>query len=91
MTLIFVLMATSRIKCCLPIDGEIPGLHFLAELLAMIQIPPPRAGRQGMPVLGDMGKPTMRGIRLKKAPDLTTMIFLAGNVPNVERTMAREV
>jgi len=29
----------------------------------MIQIPPPRAGRQGMPVLGDMGKPTMRGIR----------------------------
>ena len=64
MTLIFVLMATSRIKCCLPSDGEIPGLHFLAELLAMIQIPPPRAGRQGMPVLGDMGKPTMRGIRL---------------------------
>lgn len=30
----------------------------------MIQLPPARVGRQGVPVLGDMGKPTMRGIRL---------------------------
>ena len=30
----------------------------------MIQLPPARMGRQGVPVLGDMGKPTMRGIRL---------------------------
>ena len=30
----------------------------------MIQLPPARMGRQGVPLLGDMGKPTMRGIRL---------------------------
>ena len=50
-----------------------PALHFLAEKLLleaslnickMIQLPPARVGRQGVPVLGDMGKPTMRGIRL---------------------------
>ena len=34
------------------------------DILAMIQLPPARVGRQAVPVLGDMGKPTMRGIRL---------------------------
>ena len=50
----------------------------------MIQLPPARQGRQAVPVLGDMGKPTMRGIRLAcSATTINYFIFLNQKVPKV--------
>ena len=54
----------------------------ILEDFNMIQLPPARQGRPAVPVLGDMGKPTMRGIRLASgATAFNYFILLNQKVP----------
>ena len=65
------------------------------DILAMIQLPPARVGRQAVPVLGDMGKPTMRGIRLSCSATTINYFILVNQevskVWNLQRNQRTEL